>query len=122
MLEVTAQGTCAIEGIVAVVDDEGLGGLGQLHLQLLVLQAAVQTGQEQVHDGGDVGLGQGLVADHLVQAVQELGPEGLLQQAVDLVPCLLGDLPLVVDALQQVLGAQVGGEDEDGVLEVHRPI
>ena len=107
--------------IVPVVDDVGLGGGGELHLQLLVGQASVQAAQEKVHDGGDVLLGEGLVVDDLVQPVEELRPEGALEQLVHLVPGLLGDLPVGVDALQQILGAQVGGEDEDGVLKVHRP-
>ena len=60
-------------------------------------------------------------AHHLVQAVEELRPEGLFQQGIHLDLGLVGDLPLVIDTLQQILGAQVGGEDEDGVLKVHRP-
>ena len=121
MLEEPAQRPGAVKGVIAVVDDVGLGGGGELHLQLLVGQALVEAPQQQVHDGGDVLLGQGLVAHHLVQAVEELRPEGLLQQGVHLDLGLVGDLSLVVDALQQILGAQVGGEDEDGVLKVHRP-
>ena len=121
MLEEPAQGPGPVEGIVTVVDDIALGGGGENHLQLLVGQALVQAADEQVHNGGDVLLGQGLVADDLIQAVEELRPEGFLQQLVHLEFGLVGDLPLCVDALQQVLGPQVGGEDEDGVLKVHRP-
>lgn len=59
VLEEAAQRPGAVEGVVPVVDDVGLGSGGELHLQLLVGQAAVQAAQEKVHDGGDVLLGEG---------------------------------------------------------------
>ena len=86
VLEEAAQRPGAVEGVVPVVDDVGLGSGGEFHLQLLVGQAAVQAAQEKVHDGGDVLLGEGLVVDDLVQPVEELRPEGALEQLVHLVP------------------------------------
>ena len=70
---------------------------------------------------GDVILGQRLVEHNLVQPVEELGPEGMAEQVVDGILGLLGDVAVGVDAVQQVLGAQVGGQNDDGVLEIHRP-
>ena len=68
---------------------------------------------------GDVVLGEGLVEHNLVQPVEELGPEGVVQQIVDGIFRLGGDVALLIDAVQQILGPQVGGEDDNGVLEVH---
>ena len=68
---------------------------------------------------GDVVLGEGLVEHNLVQPVEELGPEGVVQQIVDGIFRLGGDVALLIDAVQQVLGPQVGGEDDNGVLEIH---
>ena len=119
MLQEAAQGTCAVDGVVGAVDDKLLGLFGQLHGELLVGQTAVEAGEQQVDDVGDVVLGQGLVEDDLVQTVEELGAEGALEQLIHLLPGLLGDLSVLADAIQQELAAQVGGEDDDGVLKVH---
>ena len=64
---------------------------------------------------------QRLVEHDFVQPVQELRPEGAAQQLVYLGPGLAGHLAVRPDAVQQVLAAQVGGEDDHRVLEVHRP-
>ena len=119
VLEVAAEGSCAVDGVVGGVDDRVLGGIGQLHGELLVLQAAVQIGHQQIQNAGHVFLGQGLVEDDLIQTVQELGAEGSLQQLMDLIPGLLADTAVGLDAVQQELTAQIGGQDDDGVLEVH---
>ena len=71
---------------------------GQLHGELLVLQAAVQIGNHQVDDVGDVLPGQRLVEHDLVQPVEELRTEGPLEQLIDLVPGLLADLSVRPDA------------------------
>ena len=121
MLEVTAQGPGAVNGIVGAVDDVVLGPLGETHGELLVSQPTVELRHHQVDDVGDVVLGKGLIEHDLVQPVEELGPEGVLQQVADLVSGLLGDFPVGTDAVQQELRAQVRGKDDDGVLEIHRP-
>ena len=64
---------------------------------------------------------QRLVEHNLVQPVEELGPEGTLEQLVHLGAGLGADLTVRADAVQQVLAAQVGGEDDDRVLEIHCP-
>ena len=61
------------------------------------------------------------VEDDLVQPVQKLGPELPLEQAVDLLARFLGELAVRADALEDDAAAQVRGEDDDGVLKVHRP-
>ena len=70
-------------------------------------------------------LGQALVVDDLVQAVQELGAELRLEQGVDLLLGLVAQLvgalcPALLQIVQDDVAAQVGGQDDDGVLEVHR--
>ena len=119
MLHEAAQGTGAEGRVVGAVDDVLLGRRGEGHLELLILQAAVELGHQQIDDVGDVVLGEGLVEHNLVQPVEELGPEGVVQQIVDGIFRLGGDVALLIDAVQQVLGPQVGGEDDNGVLEIH---
>ena len=121
VLHEAAQGPGAEGGVVGAVDDELLGRRGEGHGELLVRQAAVELGHQQVDDVGDVVAGQGLVEHDLVQTVEELRPEGAAEQLLHLASGRFGDLAIGVDAVQQILGAQVGGEDDDGVLEVHRP-
>ena len=96
-----------------------LGCICQAAGDLLLGKTLVQLVDLQVDDLGDVVLGQGLVEDNLVQTVQELGAEALAQQHHD---PLLGsgvNFAVVTDAAQQLLRAQVGGQDQNGVLEVH---
>ena len=56
---------------------------------------------------------------NLIQPVEKLRAEGPLEQIADLLPGLLADLPPAVDAVQQELAAQVGGKNDDSVLEIH---
>ena len=83
VLHEAAQGTGAEGRVVGAVDDVLLGRRGEGHLELLILQAAVELGHQQIDDVGDVVLGEGLVEHNLVQPVEELGPEGVVQQIVD---------------------------------------
>ena len=69
MLQIAAQGAGTIDGIVGLVNDLGLGGVGQLDGQLLILQPLIQVGGHQVDDMGHVVPGQGLVEHDLVQTV-----------------------------------------------------
>jgi hypothetical protein len=72
--------------------------------------------------------GQLVEDDDVVNAVQELGPEVLLELVVDLLlhpvvvrrRVVLGGEPHR-HGLRDVPGAEVRGEDEHGVLEVHDP-
>ena len=65
----------------------------------------MQVSDHQIHDPGDLILGQGLVEYDVVQPVQKLRAELLLQKAIHHGPGLPADLSLFVDALQNVIGA-----------------
>ena len=124
-LDVPLQGAGAVDRVIAAVDDGVLGRVGDNQFQLFVLQTLAQVGQHQVNDGADFGLGQALVVDNVVQTVQELGAELALEQLVNSVSGLVGQLVAAVGAalfqiLQNQVGAQVRRQDDDGVLEVHR--
>src|SRR6516164_1234611 len=125
-LDRAAQRTGAEHRIVAALGEQILGGRPDLDAHVAVLQPLVDLGDHQVHDLEDLFLLQLVEHDHVVDTVEELGPEVLLQ--------LLGDLRLhpVVrtpglalpgepdrDALGDVTRAQVRGHDDHGVLEVH---
>ena len=119
MLDVPAQGSCAVLGIIGRIHDGSLGGIGEDAGNLLVGQPLVEAGDLQVDDLGDVVLGQGLVEHHLVQTVQEFGTEGPAQEGFYLCPGGIVDGAVRVDAAEQILGTQIGGQDQDGILEVH---
>src|SRR5699024_524184 len=83
-----------------------------------------QVVQHQVDDAADLVAGQALVVDDVVQTVEELGAELPLEQLGDLLPGLGGQLvaalrTAVLQIVQNNVGAQVGRQDDDGVLEVH---
>ena len=73
----------------------------------------------QVNDLGNILAGQRFVEHDLVKTVQELRTEGLFQQGLDLAPGERADLSVLVDPVQQILGTEVGGQNDDRVLEVH---
>ena len=120
MLHEAAQGTGAKGGIVGAVDDVLLGGFGQNYGQLFFGQTAIKFGHQQIDDVGDVTLGQRLVEHGFVQTVQKLGTEGAAQQIVDRAAGIFSNVALGVNAVQQVLAAQIGRQDNNGVLEIHR--
>ena len=43
------------------------------------------------------------------------------EQFVDLFLRAFGDLPVLADALQNDIRAEVGSQNDDGILEIHRP-
>ena len=102
-----------------------MAAVGELDADALALELLLRARDHQVDDLGDLGLGELVEDDRLVDAVQELRPEVLLQRVVDLLLHLLvGDgLVGLAEAdvgLAQVGGAEVGGHDQHGVAEVDR--
>ena len=92
---------------------------GELDLQLTIRETAVDVGHHELCDVCDVVLRQRLEHDDLVETVQELRTEGAEELVMHLLPCVLGDLTVCVDAVKQILRTEVRGQDDDGVLEVH---
>ena len=88
----------AVDGVVAVLHHVVLEGAGEGEGDVLVLQLLAQDLHLDAHDLADVVRGQGVEDHDLVDTVEELRPH----------------------AQAQLLLLEVGGHDEDGVLEVHR--
>ena len=83
-LDEPLDGTCTINTVVGRIDDEVLGGGGDLQLEVLaLLHALAQILQLQIHDLAHLVLGQTLVVDDLIQTVQKFGTELALQQLFD---------------------------------------
>ena len=100
----------------------------QLDGHVAVLQAVVHLGDHQVDDAEDLLPLQLVEDDGVVHAVEELGPEVLLQLLLDLgLHPVVGALGLARPgepdghALGDVPGAEVGRHDDDRVLEVDHP-
>src|SRR4051794_34159618 len=114
-------------GVVAALGEQVLGRGRELEAHVLVLEPLVELGDLEVDDLRDLLAVEVGEHDRVVDAVEELGPEVLLE--------LVGDLrlhPLVVRAavgsgreahvgLGDVPRAEVGRHDDDGVLEVDHP-
>ena len=77
VLDDAAERPRAVGNVVADLDDVVLGGLGDLQDHALGLEPVADAGQHQVHDLADLLDGQGAEDDRGVDAVEELGPEGL---------------------------------------------
>ena len=124
-LDGTAQGTGAQRGVVALLGQVVLGRVGELEGEALAEELRLQPPHHQVDDLDDLGPGQLVEHDGVVDPVQELGAEVLLERLVHLLLHLLvrhrlAGLLEADGGLAEVGRAQVGRHDDDGVLEVDR--
>ena len=71
----------AVLGVVALLDQELLGLVGQDQLQAVVLEPLADLRQLDVDDLLQVVAGQAAEDDDVVEAVEELGPEVPLDRA-----------------------------------------
>src|SRR5437879_9846685 len=122
-----AQRTSAIAAIAAGLLENVLGRVrGQADLDLLADQVSVDLSDQQVDDFDQIVVGERCEENDFIQAVEELRIERPLHfTAHHLVD--LGGNPFgrrgreaQVTALLEESRAQVGGHDDDGVLEVNR--
>src|SRR4051812_11498739 len=112
-----------------LLDEQVLGVLGQLQLQLAVRQRLADAAQEELDDRLDLLLLQLVEHDHVVDAVEELGAEDLLQLSHDpVLHVVVRDAGLVVGdgeaerrVASDLLGADVRRHVHDRVTEVDRP-
>src|SRR6266487_240619 len=125
-LDGPAQRPGAQHRVVALLGQELLGVVGQLQAHVLVAKLGLDPADHQGHDLQDLRLGQLVEHDRVIDAVEELRPEVLLELVVDLVlhPLVvslgvLGCLGAHRDRLGHVTRAEVGGQDDHRVLEVH---
>ena len=79
-LQIPLEGSCTINRVIGGVNDKVFGSVADLQGKLLLLHAALQLMQQQVHNAPHVFFGERLVKDNLVQPVQELRTDRLLQQ------------------------------------------
>jgi len=119
-LDISLKGTCAVNGVIALLSDKFLSFVSDFKLKLLVLQTLSQTVQHKVDDRIYLLLGKGLVEYYLVQTVQELGTEVSFQKLINLSSCLGSYLVVLVNTFKDILGAKVGGQYDYGVLEIYR--
>ena len=106
-LDIPLERTCAEARIVACVDYRLLCGVGDVEVKLLVLQASLEGSCQQVDDLEYLLLAERLVEHDLVKSVEELRSERLLEQHIHGLPRFLGDLALLVDAVEDILRAEV---------------
>src|SRR3954469_25940008 len=90
--------------------------ISELGLDPLGSEAPADPIQQQSGDLLQLGAGEGLEDDDLVDPVQELGPEGLAEDLHQLVLQHLEGL-LATGVRLDAVRAQVAGHDQDGVLE-----
>ena len=124
--------TGAVGRLVAVLDHVVLEGRGEDHRDAVLGQLVTQVFHLDVEDVADIGLGERVEHDDLVDSVQELRTDRLLEDVQHLVAALVQQGPAPRDGLgidpvhlRQALHvalddvrAGIGGHDEDGVLEV----
>ena len=118
-LQISAKRSCAVNGIESAVDDELLGGVGNLESEALVRKTLLEGVEHDVDDALEVVFSQRAEEYRLVKTVEKLGTEAAVQFVHDTLACLFRDVTVLVDAVEQILAAEVRGEDDYRVLEVH---
>src|SRR4051794_28260086 len=115
--------------IPALLDQEVLGLLGEIELELALGERLADAAEQQLHDRLDLVLLQLVEDDDVVDSVEELGTEDLFELSHDpVLHVVVGDARLVVadgKAERRVAGdllrADVRRHDHDRVAEVDRP-
>src|SRR5271166_1238601 len=127
LLQGAAQRTRAVAAVAKrLIEDPLARFFGHGDRDGTLRQVLVQLLHHQLHDLDEVLLRQRVEDDDLVETVEEFGVEGALHFALHHVLDLAGDgvfhlgLETHAGALLQVARTDVGGHDDDGVLEVHR--
>src|SRR5438477_3655244 len=120
-----AQRPGAHRRVVTLLDQQLLRLVGQLDRNLVLAHLLAQAAEHQFDDVGDLFLRQLVEDDDLVDAVEQLGPEDLLELAENaFLHVLVGETALVADReaerliLRDRAGADVRGHDHDRVPEV----
>ena len=108
----------AVERVVPFVGDCLSGGIGNHQADFLLIELLPQALELQVHDAGNLLLGQRLEDDDLVDAVEKLRQEFFLECFLHRHLDLLHRSPLARDFLDH-LAADVAGHHHNGVREVH---
>ena len=119
-LEVAAERSRAVQRVEAAVDDESLCGVGDLELERLVGQTLAQAADHDVDYAAEILARERTEHDRFVQTVEKLRTEGAAKLLHDRPLRLLGNAAVGGNTVKQILAAEVGGQDDDGVLEVHR--
>ena len=115
-LDGTLDGSCTEVGVVALLGQQFHCRVLHLQGDAVLLEHLPDTVELQPYHLLDLAVGEGVEDDGLVYSVQELGPDGLLQQVEHLLAGALEVLGRL--GILEELAAQVTGHDDDGVLEV----
>ena len=117
-MEVALKRAGAVNGVVPLAADVFPGGVGKVEGDPALRQPAAQLPEQEVHDLFNLVQSERLEEDDFVDAVEELGTEVAAEFRHDRLAGLLRDLALGIEPLHQQRRADVGGHDDEGVLEV----
>ena len=92
-----------------------------MDVQTTLLQTLVDILQDQICDSFHILLYQRLEENDFIQTVQELRTEMVVKCFHNFLPYILRNVSIFGDTVQKRLGTDIGGQDNDGVLKVHRP-
>ena len=106
-LQISAKRSCAVNGIESAVDDELLGGVGNLESEALVRKTLLEGVEHDIDDALEVVFCQRTEEYRLVKTVEELGTEAAAQLVHNALARLLGDVAVLVDAVEQILATEV---------------
>ena len=79
-LDESSERTCAEIRVVAALDDVVLSLIGNIDVQVFVIETLLEVGEHEVDYLHDIVLCERLVEDYLIETVEEFRTELLLQQ------------------------------------------
>lgn len=118
-LQEALQRACAVNGTIGAFDDQILGAIRDVDGNAATFQSACKVSNQKLNDAVDILLGQGTVENGFVNAVQKFGTEGTLEKLRYGSSCRFRDFSRAVDAVQNEIGAEIGGHDDNGIFEIH---
>ena len=114
------QRPCTIDRVICLVHNIGFRLRRQRYGKLPIRQTPVQIRHNQMNNTTDIVFCQRFKQHGFVQTVQEFRPERGMQFLHHMFLCRLFDFPCFINPFQQMMGADIGCHNQNGILEVHR--
>lgn len=130
VLDHAAEGAGTVLRVETAIDEVVFCRLGDLEAEVFVGEALGEIGDEVVKNLADFLAGEGMENDDAVETVDQLGAHDFLQRlhSVELVLLVFVGKVAVggggvggeaeLGFAEHLVGAEVGGEDDDGVVEL----
>ncbi len=88
-LDISFKGTCAVNGVVSLIDDIIFGIVGNAYKKFLIVESFCEAFELDIDNTAHIVFSEGFIENYFIESVEELGTERLFEQGVDFVFCEL---------------------------------